>query len=101
MTFNLRYNRLDLSNHACRVRKEAVAYFIADHALDLIGTQEGEAYQLLDLRCFLPTIKVWNTIALTLASISIVPFSTVLTTGAVLLLIIFLFAILWKLWDTA
>jgi endonuclease/exonuclease/phosphatase family metal-dependent hydrolase len=54
MSFNLRYDKPDPGENAWTVRKEAVAALIELHAPDLIGTQEGQAHQLLDLHRLLP-----------------------------------------------
>jgi endonuclease/exonuclease/phosphatase family metal-dependent hydrolase len=54
MSFNLRYDKPDPGDQAWAVRKEAVAALITHYAPDVIGTQEGQAHQLLDLHRLLP-----------------------------------------------
>lgn len=54
MSFNLRYDKPDPGDNAWTVRKKAVARLITHHAPDVVGTQEGQAHQLLDLHRLLP-----------------------------------------------
>lgn len=54
MSFNLRYDKPDPGENAWTKRKEAVAALIDHYAPDIIGTQEGQAHQLLDLHRLLP-----------------------------------------------
>ncbi|MBD2014129.1 endonuclease/exonuclease/phosphatase family protein [Microcoleus sp. FACHB-53] len=54
MSFNLRYDKPDPGDHAWKVRKQAVAALITHYSPDIIGTQEGQAHQLLDLHRLLP-----------------------------------------------
>ena len=54
MSFNLRYDKPDPGDNAWTKRKEAVAAVINHYAPDIIGTQEGQAHQLLDLHRLLP-----------------------------------------------
>ncbi len=54
MSFNLRYDKPDPGENAWVVRKYAVAAMITYYAPDIIGTQEGQAHQLLDLHRLLP-----------------------------------------------
>lgn len=48
-SFNLRYDKPDEGNCNWRLRREVVADVVRHHQLDLVGTQEGLAHQLLDL----------------------------------------------------
>jgi endonuclease/exonuclease/phosphatase family metal-dependent hydrolase len=57
MSFNLRYDKPDSGDHAWRVRKQAVAALITHYSPDIIGTQEGQAHQLLDLHRLLPNYQ--------------------------------------------
>lgn len=57
MSFNLRYDKPDPGNNAWRVRKQAVAALITHYLPDMIGTQEGQAHQLLDLHRLLPNYQ--------------------------------------------
>lgn len=57
MSFNLRYDKPDPDNHAWKVRKQAVAALITHYSPDIIGTQEGQAHQLLDLHRLLPNYQ--------------------------------------------
>ncbi len=54
MSLNLRYDKPDPGDNAWTVRKQAVAALIDHYKPDIIGTQEGEAHQLLDLHRLLP-----------------------------------------------
>lgn len=54
MSLNLRYDKPDPGDNAWTVRKHAVAALIDHYAPDIIGTQEGQAHQLLDLHRSLP-----------------------------------------------
>ncbi|NEQ21296.1 MAG: endonuclease/exonuclease/phosphatase family protein [Microcoleus sp. SIO2G3] len=57
MSFNLRYDKPDPGENAWAVRKHAVAAMITHYAPDIIGTQEGQAHQLLDLHRLLPNYQ--------------------------------------------
>lgn len=53
-SFNLRYDNKGDSLNAWSYRKEAVSGLIKFHEFDIIGTQEGLAHQLEDLKAALP-----------------------------------------------
>lgn len=53
-SFNLRYDKPDAGDCNWRVRCNAVAAVVRHYQLDLMGTQEGFAHQLLDLHRLLP-----------------------------------------------
>lgn len=53
-TLNLRYDKPDSGDRNWQVRRAAIASFFTHYAPDVIGTQEGEAHQLLDLHRLLP-----------------------------------------------
>lgn len=54
ITFNLRLDKPDPGNNAWTFRRNLVAQLIAQSDADLIGIQEGQAHQLLDLHRRLP-----------------------------------------------
>ncbi|MGC9526761.1 MAG: endonuclease/exonuclease/phosphatase family protein [Limnospira sp.] len=54
ITFNLRYDKPDPGNNSWNLRRKAVATLISRHQPAIVGTQEGQAHQLLDLHRRLP-----------------------------------------------
>lgn len=54
ITFNLRYDKPDPGNNSWKWRRKAVATLISRHQPAIVGTQEGQAHQLLDLHRLLP-----------------------------------------------
>lgn len=54
ITFNLRYDKPDPGNNSWKLRRKAVATLISRHQPAIVGTQEGQAHQLLDLHRLLP-----------------------------------------------
>jgi len=53
MSLNLRYDKPDPGTAAWSVRREAVTALVSYYAPDLMGSQEGQAHQLLDLHRYL------------------------------------------------
>ncbi len=54
ISFNLRYDKPDRGNKAWTVRRDTVAATVWQAGPDIIGTQEGQGHQLLDLHRLLP-----------------------------------------------
>ncbi len=54
ITFNLRLDKPDPGNNSWKFRRNVIAQLIAQSDADLIGIQEGQAHQLLDLHRRLP-----------------------------------------------
>ena len=57
MTYNLRYDNAQDGENSWKYRKDAVADMIQKHQVDLLGTQEGLAHQILDLQKALPAYR--------------------------------------------
>ncbi|HLO88574.1 MAG TPA: endonuclease/exonuclease/phosphatase family protein [Nostocaceae cyanobacterium] len=58
MTFNLRYDKPDPGERQWQNRVGAIASLIKHYQPDLLGTQEGKAHQLADLKALLPEYNV-------------------------------------------
>lgn len=58
--YNIRYNaQMDLeSGNAWDLRKEPLARLIRQHGFDIVGTQEGDAGQMKDLKELLPAFDI-------------------------------------------
>jgi endonuclease/exonuclease/phosphatase family metal-dependent hydrolase len=58
MTFNLRYDKPDPEERQWQNRVGAITSLIKHYQPDLLGTQEGKAHQIADLKALLPEYNV-------------------------------------------